>query len=134
MFDVPFCHFREQLFPLHIVHVLHYQTVVSLRRVPNDIQQPNNVGASSKITENLGLALDLSCSDWLQNLDHTRFIVFHIQSPENLNPNSNVVSSHFRDGRVIFTYIRVLATTDPASNFVSLRLAPFDVEGLYTSN
>lgn len=134
MFDVTFCHFREQLFPFHIVHILHNQAVVSLRGVPNDIQQSNNVGASSKIAENLDLALDLSGSDRLQDLDHTRVIVFHIQSPVNLNPKSNVVSSHSRDGRVIFTYIRVLATTDPANNFVSLWLAPFDVEGLYASN
>lgn len=99
MFDVPFCHFGEQLFPFHIVHILHHQAVVSLRGVPNDVQQSNNVGASSEIAENLDLALDLSCSDGLQDLDHTRVIVFHIQSPENLNPKSNVVSSHSRDGR-----------------------------------
>lgn len=53
-------------------------------RIPDHIQQGDDVGAAGQVLKNLDLALDLLLLDRLENLDDTFLIVDHVDAFEDL--------------------------------------------------
>lgn len=53
-------------------------------RVPNDVEQRNDVGPACQVLENLYFSLDLLLLDWLENLDDAFLVVNDVDAFEDL--------------------------------------------------
>jgi hypothetical protein len=74
--------------------------------VPNNVEQSYDVGAASKILENLDLSLDLLLLHGLEDLDNAFLVVDDVDA---------------------FEYLRVLASTNLANDLVVLKDTPGNV-------
>ena len=76
-------HGKERL-PLHVLHVLHHETVVARRGVLDDVPQSDDVGAPRQVAEDLDLTLDLLWGDGLEDFDDAGLRVDHVDAFEDL--------------------------------------------------
>lgn len=96
--DVELVQHGEERLPLHVLHVLHHETVVARRGVLDDVPQRDDVRAPRQVAEHLDFALDLLWGDRLEDFDDARLRVDHVDAFEDLC-GVNQIGRGARSGR-----------------------------------
>ena len=75
---------RVKQFKFDVVHIFSDQARNFRRRVANDVQQCNNIGATCEVLENLDLTLDFLFLDGLEDLDDAFLVTENVDPFEDL--------------------------------------------------
>ena len=82
--DVQFVQHGKERFPLHVLHVLHDETLVARRGVLDDVSEGDNVRTPREVTKHFDFTFDLAWGDGLEDFDDAGLRVDHVDAFEDL--------------------------------------------------
>lgn len=114
------------------MNVLGHKTGYLRRRVPDDVQQRNDVWATGKVLENLDFTFDFFLLDGFKDFDNALLLIDNIDALEHLpraRRASVLESAIWSMGGD--THLRVLSPPHLAHNLVVVLAAPLDLQIVY---
>lgn len=128
--DVKVCELRIKDLKVHVLDVLRDQAGYLGTGIPNDVQQRDDVGATSQVLEDLDLSLDLLLLHWLQHLDDTWLVVLDVDAFEDLAQETECEYQNARNGGCPWaqTYFRVLPPAHFPNDLVVVLCTPLNLQ------